>query len=1016
MPRMLWSGLITLALWAAPQAARAVPLLVNHEGILLDGDGVPLDGAVNIRLSLYADAQGAVRLWFEDYPLELLEGYYSVLLGEPTSLEGIFDGDARYLGISVNGSELGIRHPVATVPYALAADNAVGDITPRSVWVGGEMVIDEDGNWVGPVPNANGGGYSTPEQVLAALRLVDGAGSGLDADTLDGIEGGAFIATGVQLLATLVGVDGPGSGVDADTLDGFDSTALLVTAAQVRERLLGVDGAGSGLDADRLDGISSGQLMRADQDTGTLGSLTVTGRVTASSPVAANDLATKGYVDARAVAGKLCAEGFALRGYGADGNALCTDVQPPFVLGIVPATAPPGGGIAVTVRGGNFRPDLRLYLGQSEASDVAVVSETTITARTGPSQEAGKLVAVHVVNPSGSEGWLAAGFLWGEGEGEGEGDLDASHCADNPLWTPVTCTTNQWVWSSRRNVATTLQAANTAHVLWTNQDGGTCSLDGRGWVSTKTAIIETCESTWYQIGGAQTGACAGWNGSTVRRLVLGDDDCYNYTSRLQLTNVQQDLPEAELTRWYSCWTGRYSESGSDIAQMLQNCTGNQLLLGCRKVGARMLTLAASGDRADVLSDCGQRPGCAHEANGVAWYFSSSWSWGFAPAGLGVQRSPCDTSAASGDRRMCWRTSGGKLRSGSRCGSNSLDGNAGWERVVFTDDPGPDTDGDQLPDREDNCPTVLNPGSSDLDLDGVGDACDVCPLVADPQQADADGDGLGNACDNCPNMASMNRIDGDGDGVGDVCDNCPNVINSEQLDGDGDGVGDACEVGLDSDGDGTPNGEDNCPMRPNPLQADMDGDGVGDACDNCMALVNPGQLDTDADGQGDACDPDDDGDGVADGADNCPLQANPDQADTDGDAQGDACDPDDDDDGEVDLVDNCPRHANADQTDTDGDAQGDACDLDDDGDGVPDGVDNCPLVANPDQLDTDLDLDGNACDADDDGDGTNDLADPCPLLAHCTICVGGTCSACDPNWMVRDGECELWCPPGTIARG
>ncbi|MBM4320855.1 MAG: hypothetical protein FJ125_13100, partial [Deltaproteobacteria bacterium] len=645
------AGTVTCVQAAPPLvSAMAVPLLVNHEGILLVADGLPLSGAVNLRLALHTAEHGGARVWFEDHALQLLDGHYSLLLGQKSSLAGIFDGDERYLAITVEGVDLATRRRVTSVPYALAADNAVGHITPRSVRIGLAMVIDEDGNWVGPRPHA-GGGYNTPAQVLAALRLVDGPGSQLDADTLDGVAGGAFIATGAQLLATLVEVDGPGSGIDADTLDGFDSSDLLVTAVQVRERLLDVDGPGSGLDADRLDGLTSGQFVRSDQEASTAGNLNVAGRVTALPPVAGNDLATKGYVDARGVAGKQCLPGFALRGYDAGGNVLCTDVRPPFVLGIVPASAPAGGGTAVTVRGGNFRPNLRLFLGQSEAINVNVLTETTLSARTGPSQQAGQRVAVRVVNVSGAEGWLPAGFFWGEGgdegEGEGEGECDdrsnwdASRCADNPLWTRVTCTTSQWLWSSSRFVATTIEQAAAARVLWTSQGGGSCSLDGTGWVSTRTAPIESCESSWYHLGGLLTGDCDGWNGVTVRRLVLGDDDCYDYTSPRRFAGIQRALPDVELSGWHRCWAGPYSGTGENIAQILQRCTGERLMLGCRKAGARLLTLAALAERDDVLFDCGQQPGCAHEANGVAWYFSSNWSWGFAPAGLDVQRSTCD---------------------------------------------------------------------------------------------------------------------------------------------------------------------------------------------------------------------------------------------------------------------------------------------------------------------------------------------------------------------------------------
>ncbi len=38
----------------------------------------------------------------------------------------------------------------------------------------------------------------------------------------------------------------------------------------------------------------------------------------------------------------------------------------------------------------------------------------------------------------------------------------------------------------------------------------------------------------------------------------------------------------------------------------------------------------------------------------------------------------------------------------------------------------DMDGDTLPDFQDNCPGISNPGQADLDADGTGDACDCAP--------------------------------------------------------------------------------------------------------------------------------------------------------------------------------------------------------------------------------------------------------------------------------------------------
>lgn len=67
--------------------------------------------------------------------------------------------------------------------------------------------------------------------ILAAILTVDGAGSGLDADLLDGQQGSFYLPAGsytaADVLAKLLTVDGAGSGVDADLLDGFEGSAYL---------------------------------------------------------------------------------------------------------------------------------------------------------------------------------------------------------------------------------------------------------------------------------------------------------------------------------------------------------------------------------------------------------------------------------------------------------------------------------------------------------------------------------------------------------------------------------------------------------------------------------------------------------------------------------------------------------------------------------------------------------------------------------------------------------------------
>ncbi|MHC4527990.1 MAG: GLUG motif-containing protein, partial [Planctomycetota bacterium] len=48
------------------------------------------------------------------------------------------------------------------------------------------------------------------------------------------------------------------------------------------------------------------------------------------------------------------------------------------------------------------------------------------------------------------------------------------------------------------------------------------------------------------------------------------------------------------------------------------------------------------------------------------------------------------------------------------------------------DSSQDSDDDEIPDNEDNCPDDYNPGQSDVDEDGVGDLCDMCPADANDE--------------------------------------------------------------------------------------------------------------------------------------------------------------------------------------------------------------------------------------------------------------------------------------------
>lgn len=154
----------------------------------------------------------------------------------------------------------------------------------------------------------------------------------------------------------------------------------------------------------------------------------------------------------------------------------------------------------------------------------------------------------------------------------------------------------------------------------------------------------------------------------------------------ELFGIQTDFPEADLTSagWSRCYSTPYNTRTS-LSTMLNQCSGAKIAIACKAINSSTVTLAASANREDVFFDTGNGRNAVHNANGVDWYYSTGWSMGFAPQGLGVNRYSADTLQTQAEKRLSWHTSAGSHSAGYRCGTLYPYGNLNFEKVVYQAD-------------------------------------------------------------------------------------------------------------------------------------------------------------------------------------------------------------------------------------------------------------------------------------------------------------------------------------------
>jgi hypothetical protein len=138
----LLAACLILGSMAAAQTsstASALPRLVRFSGTAADIKGNPMSGVVGITIALYSEQTGGASLWMETQNVQAdSRGHYAVLLGV-TRPEGLpadlfASGQARWVGVQVEGQTEQPRVLLLSVPYALKAGDAetIGGLPPSA--------------------------------------------------------------------------------------------------------------------------------------------------------------------------------------------------------------------------------------------------------------------------------------------------------------------------------------------------------------------------------------------------------------------------------------------------------------------------------------------------------------------------------------------------------------------------------------------------------------------------------------------------------------------------------------------------------------------------------------------------------------------------------------------------------------------------------------------------------------------------------------------------------------------
>jgi hypothetical protein len=143
--RLSWvAAAVVLALFPHSPARAAAPTGVNHQGLLVDTLGVPVNGQVDLLLSVWGHptSTAPADLLYQEIHLDTLviDGVFDVVLGQGSLPSGPFSVDLfgaadRWLQVQVESEVLAPRQKLQSVPYAL--QSSASDVASNANRLGG---------------------------------------------------------------------------------------------------------------------------------------------------------------------------------------------------------------------------------------------------------------------------------------------------------------------------------------------------------------------------------------------------------------------------------------------------------------------------------------------------------------------------------------------------------------------------------------------------------------------------------------------------------------------------------------------------------------------------------------------------------------------------------------------------------------------------------------------------------------------------------------------------------------